>query len=197
MITETWLGETNFDFVFNQSKGLVPRATAIDIHSNDHYILNSIVFSSHIGLHMGGAANMISGLHVWFPENRALQFGCNAFLDTGSKNRYDGCYVDGSIAVFVEPNEITWLDGFTLGGKGIQLQGATAVNSVFKNTIGRLFTADPNMTATNVVIENNPSAIVASRASKSVHSATPTTEYVFDFCDVLVFDKVQSVRVRS
>lgn len=30
---------------------------------------------------------MISGLHVWFPENQALRFGCNAFLDTGSKNR--------------------------------------------------------------------------------------------------------------
>ena len=57
MITETWLGETNFDFVFNQSTGLVPRATAIDIHSNDHYILNSIVFSSLIGLKVGGVSN--------------------------------------------------------------------------------------------------------------------------------------------
>ena len=53
------------------------------------------------------------------------------------------------------------------------------------------------MTATNVVIADNPSAIVASRASKSVHSASPTTEHVFDFRHVLVFDKVQSVRVRS
>ena len=67
MITETWLGETNWDFVFNQSQGIVPRATAIDIRSNDHYILNTIVFSSLVGLRMGGAANMISGLHVWFP----------------------------------------------------------------------------------------------------------------------------------
>ena len=57
MITETWLGETNFDFVFNQSTGLVPRATAIDIGSNDHYILNSIVFSSLIGLKVGGVRN--------------------------------------------------------------------------------------------------------------------------------------------
>jgi|EP01043_Picozoa_sp_COSAG02_P026367 hypothetical protein len=67
MITETWLGETNWDFVFNQSQGLVPRATALDIRSNDHYILNTIVFSSLVGLRVGGAANMISGLHVWFP----------------------------------------------------------------------------------------------------------------------------------
>jgi hypothetical protein len=43
MITETWLGETNWDFVFNQSAGLMPRATALDINSNDHYVLNTIV----------------------------------------------------------------------------------------------------------------------------------------------------------
>lgn len=90
--------------------------------------------------------------------------------------------------------QITWLDGFTLGGKGIVLQGATASNCVFKNTVGRMFTADANMTATNVVIADNPSAIVASRATKTVHSAAPSAEYVFDFCDVLVFDKIQSVR---
>eukprot|EP01046_Picozoa_sp_COSAG06_P019275 COSAG06_NODE_1368_length_9679_cov_3.238055_5_plen_148_part_00 len=101
------------DFVFDEPKGLVPKATALDIHSNDHYILNTIVFSSFVGLKMGGAANMISGLHVWFPENRALSFGATAFLDTGGagggKNRYDGCYIDASVAVFIEPNEISWL----------------------------------------------------------------------------------------
>jgi hypothetical protein len=194
MILETWLGETNWDFVFNRTTGLVPRATAIDIHSNDHYILNSIVFSSLVGLKMGGAANMISGLHVWFPENRALQFGATAFLDTGSKNRYDGCYIDGSVATFVEPQDITWLDGFTLGGKGIVLQGSSASDCVFKNTEGGRFTADRNMTATNVIIVDNPTSRVASRATKSVSSAAPTSEYVLDFCDVLIFDEIQSVR---
>jgi len=67
-------------------------------------------------------------------------------------------------------------DGITLGGKGIVLRGATATNSIFKNsqTGGRQFFADENMTATNVVIADNPGSHIASRASKSVHSAVAT-----------------------
>jgi hypothetical protein len=142
---------------------------------------------------MGGAANMISGLHVWFPENQAHKIGATAFLNTGSKNRYDGCYIDCSIAVFVEPQDITWLDGITLGSS-ILLQGATASNSVFKNIEGGNFKADPNMSATNVIIVDNPTSRVASRATKSISSATPISEYVFDFCDALIFDRIRTVR---
>ena len=67
-------------------------------------------------------------------------------------------------------------DGITLGGKGIVLRGATTTNSIFKNsqTGGRQFFADENMTATNVVIADNPGSHIASRASKSVHSAVAT-----------------------
>ena len=32
-----------------------------------HYVTDSIVFSSLTGLDVAGAANMIDGLHVWFP----------------------------------------------------------------------------------------------------------------------------------
>ena len=87
-------------------------------------------------------------------------------------------------------------DGITLGGKGIVLRGATATNSIFKNTQSgaRQFVADPNMTATGVVIVDNPGSHVASRASKSVHSEVATDEYLFDFCDELVFDQIQNVR---
>ena len=55
------------------AEGVSPKATAIEVNSNDHYILDSIVFSSLIGLRTGGAANMISGLHVWFPWNKAVR----------------------------------------------------------------------------------------------------------------------------
>jgi hypothetical protein len=92
-----------------------------------------------------------------------------------------------------------WLavaDGITLGGKGIVLRGPTATNSIFKNTQtgARQFTADPNMTAAGVIIVDNPGSLVASRATKSLRSEVATEEYVFDFCDELVFDTIQSVR---
>ena len=66
----------------------VPLATAIHIRSNDHYIVDSIVFSSLLGLNMGGAANLVNGLHVWFPLNIAERMGATAFYNTGAQNRY-------------------------------------------------------------------------------------------------------------
>lgn len=114
MILETWLGETNFDYNFSAPGAIAPTATAIQINSNDHYILNSIVFSSKVGLHNAGAANAVTGLHVWFPFNVAEKHGATAFLDTGHQNRYTGCYIDCSHTWFVNPSATVWTSGFAL-----------------------------------------------------------------------------------
>jgi hypothetical protein len=53
---------------------ICPISATISASGNDHYILDSIVFSSKIGLEVNGAANVIKGVHVWFPENQALAF---------------------------------------------------------------------------------------------------------------------------
>ena len=66
MMDRCWLGETNFDFDHKQH-GVEPNATAIQINGNDHYILNSIIFSAKIGLEVNGAADYVTGVHVWFP----------------------------------------------------------------------------------------------------------------------------------
>jgi hypothetical protein len=61
-------------------------------------ILNTIVFSSKVGLEVNGAANYVSGVHVWFPENQALAFlqqGVMAFSINEGQNRFQGCYIDG------------------------------------------------------------------------------------------------------
>ena len=110
-------GEANFDHQFTPDAP--PQAIAIDMHSNDHYVLDSIVFSSKIGMNMIGAANVVNGLHVWFPWNKALDVGATAFLNTGYSNRYDNCYIDDSVAEFRDPNEVTWTNGFVLAGEGI------------------------------------------------------------------------------
>jgi len=73
MMDRTWLGETNFDFDHEKFDS-PPNATAIQINGNDHYIMNTIVFSAKIGLEVNGAADKISGVHVWFPDNRALAY---------------------------------------------------------------------------------------------------------------------------
>ena len=48
----------------HEAQGAKPNATAIQINGNDHYILNTIVFSALVGLEVNGAADYITGVHV-------------------------------------------------------------------------------------------------------------------------------------
>ena len=114
MMDRCWLGETNFDFD-HEKFGRPPNATAIQINGNDHYILNTIVFSSKIGLEVHGAADYVTGVHVWFPVNHAVAFADTmAFHVTGGGNRFNGCYIDGGRAVFEEKalSRNIWTNGF-------------------------------------------------------------------------------------
>lgn len=197
MFDQTWLGETNFDFQFTDEQP--PLATAIQINSNDHYILDSIVFSSLIGLDMGGAANMVNGLHVWFPWNEAGKYSATAFLDTGSQNRYRGCYIDGSKAVLKSPSMITWNGGFNLGGSGIEISGDVNNLEISGNEFigGSIhFKGEPG-TVVDTVIGGNfykREGGRGSTASLSQTVASPQGTFQFNFCDNLVFANITRVR---
>jgi hypothetical protein len=113
-LPQCWLGETNFDYDF-EGFHTVPNSTAIQINGNDHYIMNTIVFSSKRGVEVNGAADVIVGTHVWFPINRALHFNDTAAcLVTGGGNRFVSCYADGGRCIFtgggLQSN--TWTNGF-------------------------------------------------------------------------------------
>merc|ERR1719223_1705272 len=116
MIDETWMGEVNFDHDFSGQGSDRPMAIGVEMNSNDHYIQNSIVFAAKTGLAMHGAANLVSGLHVWFPFNKAKTFPyVQAFWVTGSQNRFIGCYVDaGRLVLEGSAQRFTWKDGFML-----------------------------------------------------------------------------------
>ena len=139
MTDRVWLGETNFDFdheKFNRK----PNATAIQINGNDHYILNTIVFSSKIGLEVNGAADYVTGVHVWFPDNHAVAFpDTMAFHVTSGGNRFSGCYIDGGRAIFEEnalQNNI-WERGFECCQRGLPFPGTSASGITLRgNTLG-------------------------------------------------------------
>ena len=207
MIDETWFGETNFDHHFS-APAPPPKATAISIGSNDHYVTNSIVFSARVGIEVAGAANFIAGLHVWFPWNKAARIeGVSAFYDHGSLNRYHGCYIDGSTALFENANELQWLGGFILGGVGLRFTGTKGLELVqVKDNIfsgGGIFLSPDvpgaPLPALDVLIENNQfnrvGANKASRATKAVaHATSPTAVWAFDFCSELLFPNITRVR---
>lgn len=167
------------------------------IDGNDHYIEDSIVFSSLVGLQMNGAANYVGGLHVWFPWNRALQFpGCAAFVDGGNQNRYEGCYIDGSHMLMDSTSLTTWQNGFVLGG-GIVLSG-TVDKLVIADTefAGGTIIGDNIVSMTDTSIARNvftgPS--VGSTATATLTSTTALASWTFDFCAALVFPNISAVR---
>jgi len=127
MMDRVWMGETNFDFD-HVGRGVAPNATAIQINGNDHYILNTIIFSAKIGLEVNGAADYITGVHVWFPLNAATAFADSmAFHVTASGNRFMGCYIDGGRAIFEEKATAKniWQQGFECCQRSKEAPGTT------------------------------------------------------------------------
>lgn len=172
------------------------------------YIADSIVFSALIGLQLNGAANYASGLHCWFPWNAAKSFNASAFQVKGSQNRFEGCYVDVSVAeVFSSASMFTWHAGFILGGNFVLAGGGQAVDRIviteteFQGGSGapfRLAPSDPSqpVSVTNSFIGHNlfhgPNA--AGSRARATLSQTNASSWEFDLCASLSFPTITSVQ---
>ena len=216
MMDRCWLGETNFDYPFSSTD--LPQAVAIQINGNDHYILNTVVFSSKVGLEVNGAANYIVGVHVWFPENQALAFvsnGVMAFHITAGQNRFNGCYIDGSRAVFEGGGLVdnVWTNGFECCAglpqvpHGIELRGnkigpgLQILHNIFEG--GNIFSTPTDgtsaVTVEGAVIAYNSfggSNPAATRATLTL-SQTAATQWLFNFCGVLIVPTIARVSLVS
>lgn len=215
MMDRSWLGETNFDYNF-EKHGVRPRSTAIEINGNDHYILNTIVFSSRIGVAVNGAADVITGVHVWFPVNRALHFNDTmAFYIPQNGNRFTGCYADGGRVVFEGAglSNNFWVNGFECcAGAGVKHfphgiilkgdnigPGLYIFNNIFQggdiwhepSSLGRA----PKVVDTRIVDNSDHTRNArATRATQNL-AQTDSSKWIFDFCNQLVVPTIASVRV--
>eukprot|EP01084_Bolivina_argentea_P105539 188987_1 len=93
-----WFGE----FIYSTSPNIKKTAnsTAIQVFGADHYVYNSIVFNSKIGVHVRNGTALISGVHTW---NMADVAGGIGFLNEAAGNRFLGCYFDGNDIVLRGP----------------------------------------------------------------------------------------------
>ena len=89
MISESWFGE----FLYSSNAYKTAQATGIQIFGNDHYVTNTIVFSSKIGVHVTNPANVMTGVHTW---NLNAGDGGIGFLVESTQNRLLACYFDGN-----------------------------------------------------------------------------------------------------
>jgi len=174
--------------------------------------MNTVVFSSKVGLEVNGAANNIVGVHVWFPYNQALAFvdqGVMAFHTTAPQNRFTGCYIDGSRAVFTGgglKNNI-WIQGFECCADvpgvphGIELVGpVVGPGLVFTHNIfegGNIFAS--NATATpllaGVRVDSNTFGRGGGAGTRATLTATlaGSSSHSFDFCPLLIYPVIAKV----
>ena len=137
MIHETWLGEYLYSNPLSHQPNLT--ATAINIAGNDHFVTNTIVFSSQVGVAVNGAANLLTGVHTW--NNAETLGGIGIFIDDPgyTQNRLVGCYLDYNSLVAVDPAELVITDGFFLCGGNIVIRASGAGNIAGLSIIGNEF----------------------------------------------------------
>jgi len=131
-----------------------------------------------------------------------------AFHITEGQNRFDGCYIDGSRAVF-ENNGLTgntWVNGFECcagyaGAHGIELlgnsvgPGLTITHNLFRG--GNIYsvntTAGPvTVRGSRIEMNSFTGGAGGSRAAMAL-TQTAATQWAFDFCDRLVFPSIARV----
>jgi hypothetical protein len=117
-VHETWLGEWIYSDP-RKENGTASTAIGILINGNDHYVTNTIVFSSHIGVYINGAADVLTGVHTW---NLATGNGGTGIVVGGSQNRLQECYLDWNDLVIMDAEVVTFTDAFLLGGGKIRFE---------------------------------------------------------------------------
>lgn len=204
MIHETWLGE----FLYSDSRkenGTASVAVGIQINGNDHYVTNTIVFSSHVGVQINGAADILDGVHTW---NLALSNGGTGIAVYGSQNRFNGVYLDFNDIIFYNTQVQVVLDSFFLCGghivfhptsanqefRGIALLGneyncvdQNENNTIEVNVTDGSFGTINDFTVVGTVMENGFTSR-SPTASKVITNTQPTTTWTVDFSDSLAFD---------
>ena len=159
MISETWVAA----YFWSDPNKERNSAVGIGIFGNDHYVSNTIVFSSRVGVQLTGAANILNGVHTW---NDAKGNGGIGILNSMSQNRFIGCYLDFNDLVLAGDGaqQTSISDGFFLGGGQIQFQARAAGNSVFGVAI-----------VGNVWFDTNSPALAVNESSGTWTSVTDLT----------------------
>lgn len=106
-------------------------STGIMINGNDHYVSNTIVFSSRVGVAITGAADILNGVHTW---NCATGNGGIGILNQSWQTRFEGCYLDYNDLILDVARggaqETTVADGFFLGGGQLVFKATTPKDTV-------------------------------------------------------------------
>eukprot|EP01006_Ploeotia_vitrea_P066173 TRINITY_DN94460_c0_g1_i1.p1 TRINITY_DN94460_c0_g1~~TRINITY_DN94460_c0_g1_i1.p1 ORF type:complete len:469 (+),score=59.73 TRINITY_DN94460_c0_g1_i1:29-1435(+) len=198
MIKNSWFGQ----YLYSDKRKTKATAIGVEIDGNDHFLLNTIVFSAKIGVKVTGAANLLEGVHTW---NLATPFGgVGIYIDAPgyTQNRVLGCYLDYNDLVAVDPQLLSVEQSFFLISANLVIRSGTKRLIQGLDIVGNQFQESPGSIKLNgtfdkiheVHVERNIGSrhvqITSTKASRSM-TISGKKEATFDFSDVLLFPEVK------
>jgi hypothetical protein len=202
-IMQTWAAEFWFDDSRKENGTATGAAVGIYKDGNDGVIDDVVVFSSKIGLWLGGEANQVNAVHTW---NLANGRGGTGILATAGSQRLTSCYLDWNDVVFTVPTQISFSGGFFLCGARVRLVApadgvASGVYIAGNEFVGAYchfdgygaVQADGNFTsATDVsvvgTLADSGIFVRGPTATLTQYASAPTSSFLFNFTDKLLFD---------
>ena len=202
-IMQVWAAEFWFSDNRKENGTATGNATGIFKDGNDGVVDDCVIFSSKIGLWVGGEANQINDIHTW---NLANANGGTGILATRAQQRFTGCYLDWNNIVLTYPTRISFTGGFFLCGARIVIQAPAdgVVDGVYiaaNEFIGEYchfggygavessgaFASVSDVTVAGTLAE--PGIFVRGpQATLTAHATAPTASFEFNFTNRLLFD---------
>jgi hypothetical protein len=197
MISETWVAA----YFWSDPKKEHNDATGIAVAGNDHFVLNTIVFSARVGVDVIGAANKITNVHTW---NCATGNGGVGILNRESQNIFMGIYMDFTDLVLRNAQQLSITNGFFLGGAQIVFEAQKARDAVLGVSInsnvwydcdGPSLAVNETLGAFTSVTDLDVTGTAFCGYSRTKAAGLPSATKVFsgpfagliDFSDVLLF----------
>lgn len=125
ILSDSWLAEYYWS---DKHDPTASRSIAVDLHGQDNFVSNVIVFDyASTGILVDGAATILTGVHTW--NGGGVGISINGSY--GIQDRIIDCYLDYNSLDLVQPSAIT------------------VKNTFFLDTMARLFPDPSNSTAWN------------------------------------------------
>jgi hypothetical protein len=202
-IMQTWAAEFWFSDPRKENGTATGNATGIFKDGNDGVVDDCVIFSSKVGLWVGGAANQVNSVHTW---NLANGNGGIGILATAPQQRYTACYLDWNDIVFTAPSRVSFTGGFFLCGARIRLVAppdgvADGVYIAANQYIGAYchfggysavqadgdFSSVTDVSVVGTLAESGIN-VRGPTATLTQFASSPTSSFLFNFSNALLFD---------
>lgn len=206
MIHQAWFGAYYYSYASNVK--IEPDCTAIYIHGNDHYVTDTIVFRTPLGMDVLNEATVINGFHIWNGQAEyGLRIRSRYVRMTNSYIDYTRMKIEGNIdhiilentfflegTLVLEPHSQTaTCQNFFMFNSDYQINGGKekGTSIVYSQEFGK-FTTIKNVKIENVF--HTKRELIRMTKVQLTKKQTNATNWVFDLSNKLVFNRIGSVQ---